>query len=105
MWLSMQANCGTSSTRLWAYGIAKRPPLVERIFDREKVRGRVLLFTSAMDGRPGCNNYLETVTSFYPVLAQTAVRYLAGDTEEASLNYLYGQSVTVALPATPRFPS
>jgi hypothetical protein len=34
-----------------------------------------------------------------------AVRYLAGDAEEANLNFLSGQAVPVALPPTPRFPT
>jgi hypothetical protein len=81
------------------------PAIVERIFDRRPTRGRVLLFTTTMDGRPGWNNYVETITSFYMVLAQLSARYLAGDDEVVGLNYLCGQSVAVALPATPRFAS
>jgi hypothetical protein len=82
-----------------------RPALLEGFYDRRKVRGRLLLFTTPMDGRRGWNNYVETVTSFYPVLAQLSVRYLAGDAEEANRNSQSGQAVPIPLPPTPRFPS
>ncbi|MBY0526465.1 MAG: VWA domain-containing protein [Gemmataceae bacterium] len=87
-----------------------RPALLERLFDRKKVRGRVLLFTTPMDGRTltadtdrRWNNYLET--SFYFVLANKTIGYLAGDAEAAAFNFACGQTVTIALPPTPRFPS
>jgi hypothetical protein len=80
----------------------QRPALVERTVGQ----GRVLLFTTGFDGRrdqnddPWWNNYL--ASSFYPVLVNEAVRYLAGDAEEPGLNYLCGQPVLVVLPAGPR---
>lgn len=86
-----------------------RPALLERLFDRKKVRGRVLLYTTPMDDRrfgeelQRWNDYL--ATSFYLVLANKTVGYLAGDADEASFNYLAGQTVTVPLPPTPRFPT
>jgi hypothetical protein len=85
-----------------------RPALLEKNFDRKKVRGRVLLFTTALDlkhlsreppNQPW-NNY--TTSSFYLVLVNEVISYLAGDAEEGSFNYLSGQTVTVALPATQR---
>jgi hypothetical protein len=82
-----------------------RPALLEGFYDRRKVRGRLLLFTTPMDGRRGWNNYVETVTSFYPVLAQLTVRYLAGDAEEANRNCTSGQAVPIPLPPTLRFPT
>jgi hypothetical protein len=94
-----------------------RPALLERRFDpKQGVRGRVLLFTTPLDdahvaGRDGAardqprwNNYLQG-SSFYLVLAQTAVGYLAGDTQGGNLNYTCGQSVPIPLPGEPRFPT
>ncbi len=80
----------------------KRPALLERVFDRKKVRGRVLLFTTAMDGRSDWNNYLDSLTSFYLVLANKTATYLAGDAEEVNFSYVSGQLVSLTLPATPR---
>jgi hypothetical protein len=89
-----------------------RPALLERAFDRDQTRGRVLLFTTALDDRhvsPGAdrkarwNDYLG-LTSFYLVLVQETVGYLAGDTEEIDFNFQTGQTVPVPLPLTPRFP-
>lgn len=81
------------------------PALLEGTFDRKKVKGKLLLFTTPLDGRePRWNNYLETVTSFYPVIAQLTARYLAGDEEEALFNFVCGQAVPVALPPAPRYP-
>jgi hypothetical protein len=87
-----------------AYAVADRhPALVERAAGQ----GRVLLFTTGMDGKrvkdkPYWNNYLES--SFYLVLANQAVAYLTGDAELPTLNYLAGQAVTIPLPVSPRFP-
>jgi hypothetical protein len=79
----------------------KHPALVERTVGD----GRVLLFTTGFDGRlvkdhPWWNNYLES--SFYPVLVNEAVRYLAGDAEAVNLNFLSGQPVQVTLPPESR---
>jgi hypothetical protein len=85
---------------------AKRPALVERTVGE----GRVLLFTTGFDGRrtkgesqkAWWNNYLES--SFYPVLVNEAVSYLAGDREDPHLNYLAGEAATVPLPPASRLP-
>jgi hypothetical protein len=85
---------------------AKRPALVERTVGE----GRVLLFTTGFDGRrtkgesqkAWWNNYLES--SFYFVLVNEAVSYLAGDREEPHLNYLAGEAATVSLPPASRSP-
>jgi hypothetical protein len=87
------------------------PALLESRFDRKQTRGRVLLFTTALDNTEmdpedrskRWNDYMET--SFFPVMPQRAVGYLAGDTEDANVNFLCGQSVPVALAASVRFPS
>jgi hypothetical protein len=38
-------------------------------------------------------------------MANKTVGYLAGDAEESRTNFVAGQAVSVALPATPRFPT
>jgi hypothetical protein len=82
---------------------------LESRFDRQKGPGRVLLFTTPLDGRQlPWNNYLEALNSFYLVLAKVAVGYLAGNVQEADLNHLLTgqtlkQGVRVPLPLTPRF--
>jgi len=105
---------GESSTLMTYSDKENRPALLERVFDpKEKVRGRVLLFTTAFDRsrldtalgkiKPGeeWNNFAKT--SYYVVLVNTALGYLAGDAEEATFNYFSGQPVTIALPVKPRF--
>ena len=81
-----------------------RPALLER----QVGQGRVLLFTTGMDGRPDkndrpyWNNYL--ASSFYLVLVNESMAYLVGDMERPSLNRICGEPVMVELPATPVFP-
>src|SRR5262249_48969016 len=95
----------------------QKPALLERHFDpKEGMRGRVLLFTTSLDdshitgqdpdGRkqPRWNSYLQG-QSFYLVLAQKTVGYLAGDAQGGNFNYMCGQGVPVPLPAEPRFPT
>lgn len=83
-----------------------RPALLERTFPRTVNPGRVVLFTTPLDGRePRWNDYLETLTSFYFVLAHLTVGYLAGDATDGNFNYQSGQTVPVALPASGRFPT
>jgi hypothetical protein len=92
-------------------GKERLPALLERRFDRKQVRGRVLLFTTPLDdnhlnpldSNKPWNDYLQT--SFFPVMPQRAVGYLAGETEDANVNFLCGQSVPVALTSNARFPS
>lgn len=84
----------------------QHPAILEGVYNQEKVRGRLLLFTTSFDARePRWNNYLEAITSFYPVLAQLAMRYLTGDAEEADFSHLCGQLVSVRLPTEPRYPT
>ncbi|MFN4259051.1 MAG: BatA domain-containing protein [Gemmataceae bacterium] len=91
-------------------GDERHPALLERNSDQTHGSGRVLLFTTPMDsrsqrladGRPW-NDYDQS--SFYMVLANTTMSYLAGDDVDADLNFLCGQVVPVTLPATPRFPT
>jgi hypothetical protein len=82
-----------------------RPALLERNFDRKKVRGRVLLFTTPLDrrhleGQDPWNDYPKRW--FYLALVNKTLGYLAGDAEEASLNFQSGQTVLVPLPASSR---
>jgi hypothetical protein len=79
-------------------------PARSALVERTVGAGKVLLFTTGFDGRrvKGAsqkfwwNNYLES--SFYPVLVNEAISYLAGDREKPHLNYLAGEAVTVPLP-------
>ncbi len=92
------------------YGKVKGEPpaLLEKTFDHKKYRGHVLLFTTPLDDAPMKGNkpwHNYATTSFYPVLVNLAVGYLAGDMEGKTLNYAAGQPVAVALPAAPRFPA
>jgi hypothetical protein len=93
----------------------KDPALLERRFKDETIKGRVLLFTTPLSyshvmgsdvtdlgkdatkhPRPRWNTYLQN--SFYLVLAQKTVGYLAGDTKGKTLNYQSGQVIPVLLP-------
>ena len=86
-----------------------RPALLDRQFDHKKIRGHVLLFTTPMDTshldtritQIPWNDYL--TSWFYLALANKTMAYLSGDAEEVNYQYLSGQQVNVALPATARF--
>jgi hypothetical protein len=86
---------------------ANRPALLERNFDRRKIRGHVLLFTTPLDcahlykEKERWNDYL--TSWFYLALANETMNYLAGGAEEANYLYQSGQQVTVPLPPNPRF--
>src|SRR5262249_20489169 len=82
----------------------KRPALVESLVGS----GRVLLFTTALDGRHLAdryrwNNYWAD-SSFGMIFANLTVGHVAGDAEKTELNYLCGQPVPVRLPLAPFFP-
>jgi Aerotolerance regulator N-terminal len=90
-------------------GEGNQAALLMKTFPRGRKAGRVVLFTTAMDDRKlhdnkdrRCNNYLET--PFYFTLANKLVDYLAGGADAVTYNYGVGQTVPIALPATPRFP-
>jgi hypothetical protein len=79
------------------------------LVERAVGEGRVLLFTTGFDGRrvnerAWWNNYLETGSSFYPVLVNLAMGYLAGDLDPVSFNFISGQPVLVSLPPEAREP-
>src|SRR5262249_46209957 len=82
-----------------------RPALLERTVDK----GRVFQFTTTMDGKLAAdgsrwNNYWLPKPTFFVVLANLAMGYLAGDTEVPSYNYVCGQMVQVTVPAVPFYP-
>jgi len=81
-----------------------RPALLER----KQGRGRVVLFTTPLDGRTlgmlrRWNDYLENRGLFYLSMTNKIVGFLAGDEEAAAFNYTTGQTVPIALPVEPRF--
>jgi hypothetical protein len=83
----------------------KHSALLERIVDGG--RGKVLLFTTPMDGRQDAaghpaNNFL--VDWYYFALVNEAVKYLAGEAEDATFNFPVGPAVTIPLPANARVP-
>jgi hypothetical protein len=78
------------------------------VLERRVGKGRVLLLTTPFeqpgDARDGpWNNYFGTNT-FGFVFAHLAVGYLAGDSDDAGLNHVAGQAVTVRLPERPFVP-
>ncbi|MGE3804707.1 MAG: BatA domain-containing protein [Gemmataceae bacterium] len=94
-------TAGKSSVLVAYADDARSPALLERTLGR----GRVLQFTTTFDDRtPAWNNYLQTVTSFYPVLAHVTTGYLTGSADLNELNHLSGQAVTIPLPSSPRLP-
>jgi hypothetical protein len=87
-----------------------RPALLERKFDRGKVRGRVLLFTVPMDGHTLSEKDLREWTtynqnSFGLVLIGQTIGYLAGNLEDENFNFRCGLPVPIILPAEPRLPT
>jgi hypothetical protein len=82
-----------------------RPALLERTVGE----GHVLLFTTALDQRlhnnQYANNYLENGDqSFFSVLVNVTMNYLAGGAKEANFNRLCGETITVDLGAPPFLP-
>jgi hypothetical protein len=79
---------------------AKRPALVER----QLGAGRVVLFTTPLDGyemernRAWHNYWFEDSLAFGLPLVDLTCRYLGGDATTLDLNYLCGQPVTVPMP-------
>lgn len=92
----------TSAQVLLRYADEKRnPAIVEGGFDRAKVRGKVLTFTTPFDGRRDArdqpdNDYLEWW--FYQAIVNKTVQYLAGEAEDAELTHIAGRPVAVTVP-------
>jgi len=87
---------------------AKTPALLERTAEGAGGRGKVLLFTTAFDDRRDNNDKAATdyaSTWFYQVLVNESLRYVAGEGQDASFNHVCGQTVVVALPPAPRYPT
>ncbi len=81
--------------------------LLERVADKGK-GGKVLMFTTPLDDRRKFNeapwNDFLNPPSFYVSIANETLRYLVGDLDGFTLNYICGQPVIVSLPLSPRFP-
>lgn len=86
------------------------PAILERVPEASNGRGKVLLFTSPMDGGlrkddrgRGPNDYM--ANPFYHALVNRTARYLAGETEAATFTHPVGRPVTVPLPPGRRDPA
>ncbi len=100
-----QVKPGGEGVTPLAYYLTGAPALLERdLGEKGARRGKVLLFTTPLDGRePAWNDYTASLTAFYVTLAGLSTSYLAGDTQPVQLNFLAGQSVPViGLPLAPR---
>ncbi len=82
----------------------RRPAILERVPEASNGRGKVVLFTSPLDGGlrkddrgRGPNDYNDA-HPFYFVLANHVARYLAGEAEDAAFTHPVGRPVTVPLP-------
>jgi hypothetical protein len=72
------------------------------ILERQLGQGRVLLYTTGLDGRKDndnwyWNNYM--ASSFLMVLADKSMAYLVGDLDRPSLNRICGENVMIAVPS------
>jgi hypothetical protein len=80
------------------------------LLERTLGKGRVLLFTTPLDGRrfqarEAWNNFWNfESSSFGVVLANLVFGHVAGDAAAPELNFVSGQTVPVALPYAPFFP-
>ncbi|MFL5331194.1 MAG: BatA domain-containing protein [Gemmataceae bacterium] len=80
----------------------KHAALLETTLDRQKYRGKVLLFTTPFDHRRVAedkpwNDYAQWW--FYLTIADHAIRYVGGANEDAEFNHTSGRMVNIALPA------
>jgi Aerotolerance regulator N-terminal len=89
----------------------KRPALLERLFEpKARVRGRVLLFTTALDYthlkdiKTRWNDYLVS-QSFYLALLGETLGYLVGNADPLNFNYVSGQTVNISLAASALSPT
>jgi hypothetical protein len=86
----------------------KHPALLEKTSANPSSRGKVLLFTTPMNGGQDsaghpANNFMDQW--YYFGLVNEAVKYLAGEAEDAALNHTAGPAVTIPLPLDKRFPT
>jgi hypothetical protein len=95
-----------------AYSDGDRPALVERVFDRKQVLGRVVLFTTLMYRRTSrgwkdWNNFLEE-SGGAGWIAALALPYLSVEHVLAargeSTNFVLGEDIRFLLPTAQRFP-
>jgi hypothetical protein len=94
-----------------SYALKDDPPaLLERVVDRGKDAGRVLLFTTSFDDRgkakePPWNNYAVTIDApFLVPVVNEALKYCAGSLADVTFNYTSGQALALPLPQDARFP-
>jgi hypothetical protein len=90
------------------YDKERHPALLERLANRPRGSGRVLMLTTPIDYRPGAedwNNYAKTTIQdgFFVVLTNELISYMVGDLEEPAFNFASGQVVTLPLPPSARF--
>lgn len=84
-----------------------KPAIVERLFDRQKVQGRVVVYTTSLytrrtqRGWKDWNNYLESWIAV--ALPYVTMNYILDARGERS-NCVLGDEIKFLLPQTPRFP-
>lgn len=103
-WIVAPAKENTVVLGTYADG-ARHPALLERSLGQ----GRVILFTTPMDGREldrnrYWHNYWGLDSSFGLVLVDQVYRYLAGESTSPELNYFCGQVPQLRLSASPPLP-
>jgi hypothetical protein len=104
----VEKNPATGLTVL-PYSIDGRPAILERVFDPQKVRGRVILFTTAMYRRPerswrDWNNLGTEASWMYLAFAYLSTRHVLGAREERQ-NFHLGGEIRFWLPRGPGFSS
>ena len=105
-WLLELDDKFKKATVLVTYADQNDPPaLVERLFNDGA--GKVIVFTTPLDVRARdarWNNYIETLTSFYLVLAKYPTQYLTGEDKGVNLNFQCGvEEPRLPLPVAPRY--
>lgn len=92
------------------YNLENRPALVERIFDRQQVKGRVLMFTTALYRRndrswEDWNNFLSGSGMWIGIIAlpYVSLQYLMDARSEANL-FLLGEDIGIPIPSELKFP-
>lgn len=93
-------------------GTERHAAILERLGDRAPGQGRVVMLTTPIDFRPDgegrepWNDYLSTAVNdgFYVVFANELLAYLTGSLEPTPWNFNSGQTISVPLVPTARFP-
>jgi len=79
----------------------RHPAILETAFDRTKIRGKVVMFTTPFDNRRDArdmpwNDYWPDWV--YLAIVNKTMQYLAGEAEDAEFNFVSGRPIPVALP-------